>query len=262
MGLAFSESGDPSGMPVLFLHGFMGSATDWSEFVSALADYRCIAIDLPGHGNGSSRELKGRWDIESTAKACIQVLDHLSIERCILVGYSMGGRLGLYLALNYPQRFQGAVLESASPGLRKATEREERIQLDESRASKIEKVGMSSFLQEWYSMPLFAQTLSQEQIAELVERRKDNLPSSLARSLREMGTGRQPSLWHKLSDDNVPLFLFVGEKDGKFREIAGQMKQNVKIDVIILPGCGHNCHFENPTLYCKHLSEVLENIAS
>ncbi|MEL6823251.1 MAG: 2-succinyl-6-hydroxy-2,4-cyclohexadiene-1-carboxylate synthase, partial [Calditrichota bacterium] len=187
-------------------------------------------------------------------------MEQLSVNKCSLVGYSMGGRLALYMAINYPEMFNCAVLESASPGLADAAERERRIKLDETRASRIKNIGISEFLREWYRMPLFAETLTEKQITILRLKRQDNNPAALARSLREMGIGRQPSLWQQLSDIKIPLFLFVGEKDGKFRKIAERMQQNAKLDVITLKGCGHNCHFEKPSLYSKHLAKILKTI--
>jgi 2-succinyl-6-hydroxy-2,4-cyclohexadiene-1-carboxylate synthase len=104
---------------VLFLHGFMGNSADFDTVMTCLANqFCCLAVDLPGHGNTIVEGEDTLYTMPQTANAIVSWLNHLNIPQCFLVGYSMGGRLALYLALHFPQRFPKVVLESASPGLR------------------------------------------------------------------------------------------------------------------------------------------------
>ena len=112
-------------MALLFLHGFMGSGQDWAETVEAFPDYRCILVDLPGHGLSAGCP-PGLYPMPQAALALLAVLDGLGVEACVPVGYSMGGRLALYLALTHPDRCRAVVLESGSPGLASEREREGR----------------------------------------------------------------------------------------------------------------------------------------
>lgn len=70
-----------------------------------------------------------------------------------LAGYSMGGRIALYLALRFPNLFRKTVIISASPGLKTEEERQTRKESDERLALNIEE-NFESFLREWYSQPL------------------------------------------------------------------------------------------------------------
>jgi pimeloyl-ACP methyl ester carboxylesterase len=116
--LNYEVSGDRQSPAVLFLHGFMGSSADWRESMAVLGDQTfSIAADLPGHG--ASLELApDSYSVDGAARAVIGILDGLEVDRPIVAGYSMGGRLALYLALRYPSRCAGLFLESASPGWR------------------------------------------------------------------------------------------------------------------------------------------------
>ncbi len=66
------------------------------------------------------------------------LLDDLGVERPVIAGYSMGGRLALYLALRHPDRCAGLFLESASPGLEDAGERAARRAADGEMATRLE----------------------------------------------------------------------------------------------------------------------------
>ena len=115
-------SGDRRFPAVLFLHGFMGSSADWREVMAVIGDQTFrIAVDLPGHG-ASLGLPPDAYTIEGATRAVIRTMDGLEVTRPIVAGYSMGGRLALYLALRYQERCAGLFLESASPGLESAGE--------------------------------------------------------------------------------------------------------------------------------------------
>ena len=136
-----SQGADPA---LLFLHGFMGSGRDWLETVEAFPDHRCILMDLPGHGL-SSECPAGLYPMPQAAIALLAVLDELGVGKCVPVGYSMGGRLALYLALTHPDRCSAVVVESGSPGLASELEREARREWDESKASSWNGRGSTLF---------------------------------------------------------------------------------------------------------------------
>ena len=92
---------------MLFLHGFMGHAGDWREVSDDLdGRLRRVAVDLPGHG-ASLAVPPDRYTIGGAARSVLDVLDGAGMDRATLVGYSMGGRLALYLALRHPDRCAG-----------------------------------------------------------------------------------------------------------------------------------------------------------
>jgi len=170
----------------------------------------------------------------------------------------MGGRLALYLALHYPERFTRIVLESASPGLLSASERAERREHDRALAEKLAGTDLAEFLAEWYANPLFESMKKDERSHAMLERRLRNDAAGLAKSLLFMGTGTQPSLWGELESNKIPLLLLAGEFDVKFKRIAERMKESCPhSEVKIAPGCGHNIHFENPELFAAILEEFL-----
>ena len=74
-----------------------------------------------------------------------------------------------------------------------------------------------------------------------------NTPAGLARALRGLGTGALPSLWDRLGELAMPVTLVVGERDVKFRSIAGQMASGIAgAEVVVVAGAGHAVHLEAP----------------
>jgi 2-succinyl-6-hydroxy-2,4-cyclohexadiene-1-carboxylate synthase len=249
MTLPFTRTGPDDAPAVLLLHGFMGERSDWDEVVSRLAGpFRCIAVDLPGHGEALGLP-DAAYTIGGTTDALLATLDALGVERPRLVGYSMGGRLGLYFALRFPGRCARLVLESASPGLKTSSERAERRALDAERAAEIER-DFAAFLDRWYRLPLFASLKERPELrATMIAKRRRNRPEELARSLRGLGTGEQPSLWGDLAGLAVPTLAVAGGRDRKFVDLAFEMAViGPPLMPLVVPA-GHTVHAEQPDLF-------------
>ncbi len=253
-GLRYETRGPADAPPVLLLHGFMGSAGEWSEIASALSgEYRCLIPDLPGHGGSTGLPYPESYTMEGAARAITALLDAEEIDRCAVAGYSMGGRLALYLALRHPQRVERLLLESASPGLATEDERAARLASDEKLARRLETGDLREFVEDWYLQPLFA-TLARDEtlLRRTIEARVQNDPRELARSLRAMGTGSQPSLWEELPDLRVPTLPVVGEEDAKFVALARQKRRaSANVRIIMVPGSGHSVHAEISERYVE-----------
>jgi 2-succinyl-6-hydroxy-2,4-cyclohexadiene-1-carboxylate synthase len=244
--------GNPNCPPLLFLHGFLGSCREFEPIMAQLTpEFYCLRVDLPGHGQ---TRWPGEYAMERTARAIGQFLTEHQIQQANLVGYSMGGRLALYLALNFPEQFPMVVIESASPGLKTAAERHARLQHDLALADRLE-ADFPQFLAEWYAQPLFASLKCHDSFAQILKQRSQNSPAELAKSLRGMSTGRQPSLWQRLAGHRHPLLLVVGERDRKFVAINQAMAMlGATIQLDIIPQSGHVVHLEQPTAFAERIA--------
>ena len=260
------STGPEHAPPLVFLHGFMGDSADWAEIAAALTpDFRCIAFDLPGHGRSAEICL----GFEETRDAVVQQLAGIGVAHYGLVGYSMGGRLALGIALTHGDRVHRAVLESASPGIADPAQRAARRAGDEKLAARLEAIGnaaeFEAFLRDWYARPLWRSLEERPELLEaLIEQRTQGNPGALARALRALGTGTQASLWDALPAATPALLCLAGERDSKFRAIAEEMGARCPaMRVQVIPACGHNAHLEAPGEYAAHLraffSETSEN---
>ncbi|MEP0547703.1 MAG: 2-succinyl-6-hydroxy-2,4-cyclohexadiene-1-carboxylate synthase [Rhodothermales bacterium] len=257
--LPHTITGPAEAPAVLLLHGFIGAADDWHAVAADLSDaFRCIAVDLPGHGEAVDLPDEA-YTAEGTTATLMATLDALGVERCHVVGYSMGGRLALYLALRHPERCARLVLESASPGLRREAERAERRALDEDRAVAIER-DFLRFLDTWYRMPLFASLKDHPDVrAAIIERRRRNRPDEIARSLRGFGTGQQPSLWEDLPRLAIPTLAVAGSRDRKYADLAFEMAVAGPPVMPLVVRTGHTVHAEQPALFAALVRDFIRD---
>jgi 2-succinyl-6-hydroxy-2,4-cyclohexadiene-1-carboxylate synthase len=226
---------------LVLLHGFTHTGASWDPVRAALAErYRGLAPDLRGHGAAS--------DVRPVSlEAVIGDVAELPVHRFTLVGYSMGGRVALHVALALAGRVQRLVLIGASPGLADPAEREARAAADERLALVIERSTIERFARRWAdATPVLAGQPAS--IRENVHRdRLRNTPAGLAAALRGLGTGTLPPLWERLGELDMPATLIVGARDEKFTAIAREMVEAIPdADLALVPDAGHAAHLEAP----------------
>lgn len=111
---AISTMDAGTGEPVILIHGLGATKASFLPTIAALAPgYRTIAVDLPGFGD-SDKPLRGSYDAAFFARAVVALLDALSIERADVIGNSMGGRVGIELGLEFPERLRRLILLAPS----------------------------------------------------------------------------------------------------------------------------------------------------
>lgn len=255
-----------NGEPVILLHGFTGDHSTWNPIKQYLMDsFKVISIDIIGHGKTSSPPDVRNYRIEQVVSQISGILDHLSLKKAHILGYSMGGRLALSYAIANPERVKSLVLESASPGLRTVEERRLRVQADEQLSDKILRDGIEKFVDYWGNIPLFKtqeknlNTLDREQIQ---QQRLANNPTGLANSLKGMGTGAQPSYWEKLATLDMPVLLVCGQLDPKFCRISQEMQLLIQnADLVEVNEVGHAIHVEVPKKFGTIVKEFFCKIS-
>lgn len=249
--------------PVVLLHGFTGSKDTWRDLREELrTDRRIISIDLPGHGGTRVGTEVEDYSIGRAAAMAVRLLtDELGIPRFSLLGYSMGGRLALFVALNYAAHVSRLVLESASPGIADCADREARRRSDAELAAFAESAGIEAFVKRWESIPLFEsmKRMAPEKIERLRLGRLACRVDELARSLRGMGAGAQPWLGGELPALRMPLLVITGALDLKFTAIGRQMAalvNDARFEAIA--GAGHAPHLERPREFNRLVTDFLD----
>ncbi|MDE3003652.1 MAG: 2-succinyl-6-hydroxy-2,4-cyclohexadiene-1-carboxylate synthase [Gemmatimonadota bacterium] len=248
--------------PAVLLHGFTGSSRSWGDPVLQglrSAGVEPIPLDMPGHGGRAEVSVDG-----VTLSDALAVVDEATahLDHFDLVGYSMGGRIALHVALERPHRVRRLVLESASPGLNDLAERAHRRSADDALADRIEQDGVEAFVEYWMTLPLFEsqRALSAETTARLHRLRLENRASGLAAALRGLGTGVLPGLWDRLGDLPCPLLLIVGALDRKFLHIAREMVSDVPdVRLTEVVGAGHTVHVETPRAWLDAVGSFLRD---
>ncbi len=258
--LSASYSGPAWGskaLPLVLLHGFTQTGASWAPVVAELQGrFPIILPDAPGHG-GSSQV---RTDLWGTADLLVATVG----RPALWVGYSMGGRMALHVALAHPDQVEGLVLISTTGGIDAPEERDARRAADDALAARIQAGGTEAFLDFWLAQPLFS-TLPPGSAGR--EARLANTPDGLASSLRLAGTGTQEPLWDRLARFRtrpMPVLLVAGALDSKYRDQAERMATSIgpSARVLIVPDAGHACHLEQPQVVSAAISALAAGTGS
>ncbi len=238
------------GAPLVLLHGFTGSSRAWAEFGELLGrSFRCIAVDLVGHGDSDAPGDLWRYRIEQAAADAVAAVRSLGVERGAWLGYSMGGRTAVAVACTRPEAVSALVTIGASPGIADEAERTARRRADDALADRIEQEGIEAFVAYWESLPLWASQARLPAVLREAQRavRLANAPRGLANSLRGMGAGAQPPFHDALRRLRVPFLALAGELDSKYARAAAEMATLVpRGRVEIIAGAGHAAQLEAP----------------
>ncbi len=257
------------GTPLLVLHGFTGRVESMADvgraFSTGSRARPVVAVDLVGHGESDSPPDPTAYSMASCVAQVTAVLDALALSRVQLLGYSMGGRVALSLAVAHPARVASLVLVGASPGLADADAREARVAADEALARRILDRGLERFVDEWMALPLFASQARRGAAALAAERawRLRGSAEGLAGSLRGMGTGAMPPLHERLGEIAQPVLLVAGALDEKFAEIARQMQPRLpRAQCALVENAGHAAHWEEPARFAESVAGFLDGVES
>ena len=246
------------GPPLLLLHGFTGCRTSFAHLREWLTPHaEVVTVDLPGHGDSPFPQ---GTTFASTLCALRALLDALGLSQVDVVGYSLGARVALGLAVEESARVRRLVLESGSPGLRRRRDRGERRRQDEALAARLESTGVPAFVERWEALPLFAgvRALPGEVQQALRARRLAGSAEGLALSLRRLGLGSQPSYWSALPSIRTPTLLLSGARDVKFTAVARRMA--AELPVVwghVFSGVGHAPHLEVPEAWAREVTGFL-----
>ncbi len=255
-----SERWGDGPLPAVLLHGFTGSAASFDHLRKLLSPaLSVVALNLPGHG-GSPVAVNGGSAWEATVDSVATSLARAHGGPAHLIGYSMGARVALAVALRHPELVRTLVLESGTAGIRAAPLRAERVAQDEALAQLLEREGVPAFVARWEETTVLAELrkLPADLIVSLRARRLAQSAAGLAWSLRMLGAGAQPDLWPALRSLRARTLLLHGAKDDKFRALAEKMALRIPDATLReIRGAGHSPNLERPALYAAALLDFV-----
>ncbi len=254
-----------NGRPVLtLLHGFTQNLNSWDMVRDGLRRIGpTVAVDLIGHGDSPKPEDVAPYRMEACLDHLEQAMKRLGLSKSWWVGYSMGGRVALQMAVNKPHLVEGLVLISASAGFPDLEARAARIEADNVLADRIAGWGIEQFIDFWLDLPLFEsfKRLPRSFQKAMRAERKKNSPVGLANSLRGMGAGAMLPAWAHLPDLTVPALVLAGELDERFVAMARSMAAGMtEADLSIISDVGHSVHLESPQRFLRAITGYFDRI--
>ena len=235
-----------TGKPLICFHGFSESGSTWDGI--EVSGYRLIRIDSMGHGRSARPMDIGPYTLSQMLSDLHRVIYAVAGERYALMGYSMGARLALLYALEYPEEVTHLVLESGSVGIENEEARQDRYVADQGLAERIRSNDIIWFSETWAKLEIFKtqQGLPAKVQQQIRGRRLLNSPHALAFTLEGSGQGSMPYVGHCLSELTMPVCYISGELDTKYTAIGARYFSDVHR---IVPQVGHNVHVEAPEAY-------------
>ena len=239
---------DGAGPRIVLVHGFSQNRNCWGPVADDLAtDHEVVRIDAPGHGRSSEFHAGLRTGARLIADQG---------GRATYLGYSMGARFVLHLALANPELVERLVLVGGTGGIDDPEARAERKRNDEAMATRLERDGLDRFLEAWLAQPLFAGLSDEMQFRDA---RRENTIDGLAESLRQAGTGSQDPLWSRLEELDMPVLVVAGADDGKFASEGARLRESIgaNASLELIRDAGHAAHLEQPAAFLQVLRAFL-----
>lgn len=248
------------GPPLVLLHGFTGAPRSFHPLARSLHRHGhrgiVLAISLPGHHPQLPVRPGFAANIDHMASILLYQIGARGASACHLLGYSLGARTALGLAVRHPELVSELTLIGVHPGLADADQRTRRKRADDQLATMLRTRDIEAFVDHWQDRPIFA---SQSRLPSDVraQQRRVRLahdPQALADSLTHMGLGAMPDYRADFAQLAAPVTLITGAEDAKFTHLAQQLvDMRPGTAVHSLAGCGHNPVLETP----DQLAEVL-----
>lgn len=265
-----SQWGNPADMPLVLLHGFMQTAATWSFVASELAHDHCVyALDFVGHGSSDKPSDPGVYTYDAVVEAvgaflrevaCVHPETH-AMRKAHLMGYSMGGRVAVQVALQNPQYVHSVILESCGLGPADEEERGAAEERNRGWAQALRRDGIEAFVSLWEELPLFESQKQRNLAEKLRPERLANDPEALALCLEGMGKHAMPSeavTVGALAGMWIPVKYLWGLQDASCERPAHRLVRE-GFDVTAVD-VGHNVHLEAPMAYLGSVKQFLDSI--
>jgi pimeloyl-ACP methyl ester carboxylesterase len=227
--IAYVDQGQ--GEPVLLLHGFGSNKEVWQEAVAPrliAAGFRVIAFDARGHGgsgNPTAPEQYGQQDVNDV----VRLLDHLSIPRAHVVGYSRGGWVASRVVVQQSPRVRSAVLGGWG-----VEDPIETMPLSDCMAN-------ADAIEQGKPMVLIARAVTPVGLP-VVQPQNPTLSPEIrtARAAAWRGVCKGPRVTAAgLSGTGIPILAIVGELDGIMPSVKAMAPFIPAVEVVVIAGASH-----------------------
>lgn len=254
--LAYSDIGEGN-RPLVLVHGFTGSRDDFHEQLAALGRIgRTILLDQRGHGESSNTGDPDTYTFSQLVADLAAFLDALGIERCDLLGHSMGGMVALRFVLAHPERVASLLLMDTSARAPDGFPRAP-VAAAGTIAREEGMANLAALLRARAAddprRPAAAKRLEAEMGAERFwERHHRRLTAMDPEAFAALGVMLvdQTPVTERLDEIACPTLVIVGEQDAPFRKPAEEFVERIANSTCcVIPDAAHSPQLENPALW-------------
>ncbi|MBI1743058.1 alpha/beta fold hydrolase [Candidatus Acetothermia bacterium] len=254
--LAYEVQG--RGFPLVFSHSLLLDRRNFSHQMAELAkQYQTIGIDTHGHGESTSPATD--LTLDAITDDFLKLLDQFRYARFVFVGLSMGGMIGLRLALKAPRYLKGLILIDTSGD----AENSGRKYQYEALIQAAQEVGITPELADMVMPFMFSERFLREQ-QKLAREYKERLTKLQLAGVLKVAQAviDRPSILDQLSQISVPTLILVGAQDNtqptdESEKIRSRISQSKLVQV---PDAGHISSVEQPEFVTKQISQFMQEL--
>jgi pimeloyl-ACP methyl ester carboxylesterase len=240
-------------LPLVFLHYWGGSSRTWRNVIAALGQsHRTVAIDHRGWGQSDAPPSGyGLADLAADAQG---VIDALGLERYILVGHSMGGKVAQLIASRRPEGLAGLVLVAPSPPSPMSMPAAARDRMANAYASR-------EAVETTIDQVLTAKPLSPHDRAQVID---DSLRGAPPAKTAWPRLTSLEDITKQVSAIDVPTIVIAGEMDrvDTVTTLQAELMPRIPQAVLnVLPGTGHLSMLESPELLARIISDFADSLS-
>lgn len=243
-----------TGRAILLIHGFLENHKMWNAIVPHLTQRnRVITVDLPGHG--ASDCMGYVHSMELLAEATNEVLKHLRVRKCILIGHSLGGYVSLAFAELFSEKVKGLCLMNSNAH----ADSEERIAIRNRAISLAQKQYENLIRMSFLNLfdPETKGIIQKARDEALQEALKTPVQGYIA---MQEGMKLRPNRCYVLQKATYKKLYIIGNKDPIFKSnISVQEAKINKAECVVFPN-GHMSHIENTTELIDTLSKFCKGL--
>ena len=253
----YEEAG--SGLPVVFAHGLLFDRHMWDHQVETLSSrYRCIAYDFLGHGGSSLG--RGEYSLEDEAENLHALISKWGASPAHLVGLSLGGMVGIRLALAHPEDVRSLALLDTSAEEEVAERRPQYEALAAAARTRGPESVVDAVVPFFFS-PGFMQS-NPEPVAAFKQQFIDSNIDGIEQATKAVT--RRTSVLDRIPEIKVPTLVIVGSEDiattpDKAQHLAEGIS-GARLETVA--GAGHMTPIEQPERISQLLSEFLSEVDS
>ena len=262
--LAITEAGS-GGRPLLLVHGYTGSRTDFDMAFEGLAEagWHVVAPDLRGHGGSSHPPSEADYTLDHFAADVLALAKAMGFDRFAILGHSMGGMIAQHLVLGAPDRIDAVVLMDTSHGPLHVDPELVELGVNVARADGMEVVADIMGASDDGPLTTDAYRRMVAKDPSYAERGDRNLRASSAAMFAAMlaAIPQQTDRLEALTSLAVPVLVIVGEEDAPFLDDSGRMADRIPgARLAVIPGGGHSPQFEATEAWWDALSGFLAEL--
>ncbi len=242
------------GKTIVLLHGYLESKEIWEDFSDELAkNFQIIVPDLPGHGK--SGLISEPLSVEIMANSIKAVLTKEKVNKCIIVGHSMGGYAALAFLELFPEMLNGLSIFHSSP----YADTDEKKQNREREINVVQKGKKAQIFNAHFPNTFAKDNMGKfdKEIERFKETAKNMQDDGIIAALRAMKT--RPDRSELLKVSKIPIQYIIGEKDNFIpMEILKKLQLPDNSEVVVLENSGHMGFIEEKENALVAISEFIK----